>query len=198
MQSVGSTSVGLLERVKAREKDAWDRLVQLYGPLVDAWIRRSGLQSADCDDVFQEVFKAISQGIGNFRKAGPRDTFRGWLRTVVTSKVQDHFRRTVGHLKPIGGSENHRQLHELAAAQPSDDLSSDRSESRRLHLGILNVVQAEFEHKTWEMFWRLAAEGHAAREVADEFGVSPSAVRLAKSRILARIREELSGLEDYS
>jgi RNA polymerase sigma-70 factor (ECF subfamily) len=45
------------------------------------------------------------------------------------------------------------------------------------------------------MFWRIAVEGHDTKEVAADFGVTPAAVRLAKSRVLRRLRDELTGLE---
>ena len=60
-ESIGSTSSSLLVRVKARDQEAWGRLVRLYGPLVAFWIRRAGLQDADARDVFQEVFAAVAK-----------------------------------------------------------------------------------------------------------------------------------------
>jgi len=51
--TIGSTSSSLLARVKSCDQEAWRRLVQLYSPLVDFWIRRTKLQPADARDVFQ-------------------------------------------------------------------------------------------------------------------------------------------------
>jgi RNA polymerase sigma-70 factor (ECF subfamily) len=45
------------------------------------------------------------------------------------------------------------------------------------------------------MFWRVTVDGEATAEVARDLSVSPSAVRLAKSRILRRLREELGDIE---
>src|SRR5262249_18529030 len=41
------TSLGLLERVKACDPAAWERVVSVYGPLIDRWSRQAGLQEAD-------------------------------------------------------------------------------------------------------------------------------------------------------
>ena len=113
LESIGSTSSSLLARVKARDQDAWRRLVRLYGPLVDFWLRRGNLQPADARDVFQEVFKAVAEGIGNFRKDRPCDRFRGWLRTITRNKLADHFRRQGTQPAAAGGSEAYRQLQEV-------------------------------------------------------------------------------------
>jgi len=45
-------------------------------------------------------------------------------------------------------------------------------------------------------FDRLALDGASGAEVAQELGLSVAAVYVAKSRVLARIREEAAGLID--
>ena len=41
------TSSSLIDRVKADEVGAWDRLVSLYAPLLYHWCRRSQLDAED-------------------------------------------------------------------------------------------------------------------------------------------------------
>ena len=48
------TSLTLLGRVQAQQPEAWDRLVELYAPLVRHWCRKSGLSPEDTADVFQD------------------------------------------------------------------------------------------------------------------------------------------------
>ena len=52
-------------------------------------------------------------------------------------------------------------------------------------------MRSEFEERTWQAFWLTAVENRAAVEVALELRMSPGAVRVAKSRVLRRLREEL-------
>jgi RNA polymerase sigma-70 factor (ECF subfamily) len=185
----GSTSSSLIRRVKDHDQNAWRRLVRLYGPLVDFWIRRSGLQSADVHDIFQDVFSAIANGINGFRKELPEDTFRGWLRMVTRNKVIDHFRRTANEPSARGGSDLHAQFETIPFP---DEISDDEIDAlHQLRLRAVELVRAEFECRTWQMFWRVTVDGEPTREVAVDLEVSPSAVRLAKSRVLRRLREEL-------
>ena len=58
----------------------------------------------------------------------------------------------------------------------------------------LGMLQGEFEPRTWKAFWRAAVDGLPAPEAAAELGMTASAVRMAKSRILRRLREELGDL----
>ena len=74
-----ATSLTLLARVRNQQADAWDRLVDLYAPLVHYWCRRSELSPEDTADVFQEVFhseKLLSRGLWSLW----RDTCKGESR----------------------------------------------------------------------------------------------------------------------
>src|SRR4051794_38956050 len=78
-----ATSPSLLLRVQGNQAAAWERLVELYAPLVYHWCRRARLGEEDTADVFQEVFRAVARTIGAFRRDRAGDTFRGWLRTIT-------------------------------------------------------------------------------------------------------------------
>lgn len=79
-------------------------LVELYAPLVNHWCRRSDLPPEDAADVFQEVFGSVAASIFSFQRDRPGDTFRGWLRTVTTNKIRDHFRRQQDKKEAEGGT----------------------------------------------------------------------------------------------
>lgn len=194
--TIGSTSSSLLTRAKAHDQEAWQRLTRLYGPLVDFWLRQAKLQPADTRDIFQEVFKAVAEGIGSFRKDRPGDRFRGWLRIIVRNKIADHVRRQGVHPVAAGGSEAYRQFQEIEGRGARTEDRKELDALQQLRLRALELIQGEFEERTWQAFWRVTAEGQAAKDVAQDLGVTASAVRLAKSRVLRRLREEMEGLEE--
>ena len=45
------------------------------------------------------------------------------------------------------------------------------------------------------MFWQVTVAGQPGTEVARQFGVTPNAVYLARGRVLARLRQELTDLD---
>lgn len=175
------TSSSLIGRVKADEAGAWDRLVTLYAPLLYHWCRRWKLQDEDLADVFQEVFKTLVIRIGGFRRERANDTFRGWLFTITRNKVLDHFRRR--------GHEVGAPLADVPAPAATDP--EEQEALRRLFLRGLDLIRGEFEERTWQAFWRTAVDGRAPRDVAPELSMTSGAVRVAKSRVLQRLREEL-------
>src|SRR6185503_19253527 len=99
---------------------AWQRLVYLYTPLILRWCRQGGLQEADAEDVGQEVFRAVSRFIAEFRHDRQVDTFRGWLRAITANKVRDFHRHNQPEFRGTGGSDAQAQLlHVPQEGQPS-------------------------------------------------------------------------------
>jgi RNA polymerase sigma-70 factor (ECF subfamily) len=146
-------------------------------------------------DVLQEVFRAVVSHIGAFRKTQRGDTFRGWLRTVWRSKVHDLFRRRQREPEGAGGTDAQRRLAQWAGPPaPGEEDSDDRNAERALLHRALALIRSEFEERTWQAFWRTTVEGREAKAVGDELGMSPGAVRVAKSRVLHRLRDTLGDL----
>jgi RNA polymerase sigma-70 factor (ECF subfamily) len=194
-QPSSATSRSLLARVQADEAEAWQRLVHLYAPLVLQWCQRGGLQDHDAADVFQDVFHAVAAHVGSFRKEHPADTFRGWLHRITQNKLRDHFRKQGREAQGVGGSSAQERLAQLPAPKASEEepITDDEGEGG-LFARALDLIRGAFEERTWTAFWRTAVEGRAAKDVAEELSMSAGAVRVAKSRVLHRLREELGDL----
>jgi len=193
-RSSTSTSRSLLERARADDPQAWERLIALYAPLVLQWCRGWNLREQDAADVFQEVFQAVATHLAGFRKERVGDTFRGWLRTITRNKVHDLFRRQGREPNGEGGTDAQARLAEYPAPQREDSGLSEEREERQLFAQALELVRTEFAERTWQAFWRTAIEGQSAPQVAAELSMSAGAVRVAKSRVLQRLREELGDL----
>jgi RNA polymerase sigma-70 factor, ECF subfamily len=189
-----SISSTLLERIKTRRPEAWGRLAALYGPVVYRWCRQAGVTRDDAPDLVQEVFAAVALGIDGFRREKPGDSFAAWLRTITQNKVCDHFRARRGLPAAEGGTEAHQRLDQLA--EPSEpSAASNPREVQEMVLPIgLELVRAEFEPRTWEVFHRVAIQRQPPARVANELGMSIQAVYQAKSRVLRRLRQDLDGL----
>jgi RNA polymerase sigma-70 factor (ECF subfamily) len=186
-----ATSRGLLERARAGDATAWDRLVTLYAPLAFYWCRRRGLQETDAADVVQDVFQAVSSHLGSFRVRGEGDTFRGWLRTITENKIRDLFRRRGGDVDGVGGTEAQRRLHRVPAPTHDGGRPPEGEWDGGFVRRALDAVRQEFEERTWEAFRRTTIDGRLPADVGAELAMSPGAVRVAKSRVLKRLREIL-------
>lgn len=187
------TSPSLLVRVQGNEAGAWERLVDLYAPLVYHWCRRAELSPEDTADVFQDVFRAVAEHIGRFRRDRAGDSFRGWLRTITRTKIVDQVRRLQGQPRATGGTDAQIRFQ----AVPDRLLEADPSEDDVVHQQLrrtLEGIQGEFEERTWQAFWKVQMEGKETGEVGRELGMTGAAVRKAKLRVLRRLRLELGEL----
>lgn len=194
----GSTSRSLLARLQSDEADAWNRLVNLYAPLVYHWCRKLGLAERDVADVLQDVFQSVAANIGGFRRDRPGDTFRGWLLTITRHKVYDHFRRQGREPAAIGGTAAFNRLAQLPAETIDDDPEplADDNADRQLFRRALELIRAEFAERTWRAFWLVTVDGRSPADAGAELSMRPGAVRVAKSRVLHRLRQELGDLAE--
>lgn len=192
---VTSTSRSLLQHLHANDQQAWDKFVVLYTPLVWHWCRRMNLPAQECADVFQEVFQSVALHFTSFHRDRPGDTFRGWLRTITKNKVLDHYRKRQSEPQGAGGTEAKAWL----AAQPetASDLDNNRAEpgvDHPLFHKALELIEHHFEESTWKAFWRVVVEGQWPQDVANDLGLTAGAVRVAKCRVLNKLRQELGDL----
>ena len=58
------------------------------------------------------------------------------------------------------------------------------------------LLRSEVTEPTWQAFWQTAVQGRSAREVGDALGMSAGAVYVARSRVLARLKEEVQRLQE--
>jgi RNA polymerase sigma-70 factor (ECF subfamily) len=188
----GSTSRSLLAEAKSSDPVAWERLVRLYAPLVASWCRRWNVPEQDVSDVMQDVFSAVSRYIDRFRKERPADTFRGWLATIARNKIRDHLRRRAAEPHAAGGSEGIERLQKVTDPVPAADPEiEDELLLDDLLRSALESIRGEFHEQTWKAFWGVVVDGRAAADVAADLGMKPGTVRVAKSRVLLRLRREL-------
>ena len=193
-----STSRSLLSAARCDEADAWRRLVHLYAPLAAVWCRRSGVAAQDIADILQDVFAAVARNLDHFRKERPADPFRGWLATITRNKVRDYYRRRGAEPPAIGGTEATARLAQVLdplAAGEEEPLADDPALGGVMQRA-LTVIRGEFHERTWQAFWAVVVEGRSAAEVGADLQMQPGHVRVAKSRVLHRLRQELGDAQD--
>ena len=188
--SQSSSSLSLAERLKDGSESAWGDLVRLYGPLVDRWCRDASVPPDGIPDVAQEVFLAAFRGVNRFDPNVPDATFRGWLWTVARSRIVEYYRKRNGEQVAPGGSTALEKLQDIADPVPVHEPTEPDAASALLRRA-LEQIRAEFTDGTWSLFWRATVLGHPTDLIASENGVTPAAVRQAKSRVLRRLRKQL-------
>ncbi|HUG71112.1 MAG TPA: sigma-70 family RNA polymerase sigma factor [Pirellulaceae bacterium] len=144
-----STSASLIARARVGDGQAWERLAELYGPVVYRWSRQAGLQDSDAADVMQEVFRDVARGLDGFEKQKEGDTFRGWLWTITRNQIRRLFNRQTRQPRPVGGTAANHKLEQTPDLldQPSvpDDATVRTALVQRALVLIQRVPRAHLE-----------------------------------------------------
>lgn len=94
-----SAAETLVSRCQLREEDAWTELVRRYGPLVRMIASSFGLRRADVEDVAQQTWIRVYEGIRSVREP---DRVRAWIVTVARREALRHLNRRASGELPIG------------------------------------------------------------------------------------------------
>jgi RNA polymerase sigma-70 factor (ECF subfamily) len=182
-----TTPVSLLERLRtAGDRQAWERFVALYTPLLCAWASRVRCPEQEVPDLVQEVLTLLVEKLRTFTY-DPRRSFRGWLAAVAHNRWRNLGR---GARLPAAAGV---AADDLADPNPPDPFW-EADYRRHLFARALTLMRAEFEPTTWQACLGCVVHGKPAAVVARELGLSPAAVHVAKSRVLRRLRQDLAGL----
>ncbi len=178
------------------DAQAWREFLALYEPLVYRLARHKGLQDADARDLCQEVFRAVARAIDRWEPDPARGSFRGWLFTIARNLMINFLTRRDRHPRGSGDSNVLAMLDALPADDPHASAVFDAEYRKRLFRWAADQVKDEFAAKTWQAFWQTGVENRPVAEVAADLGMTAGAVYIARSRVLARLRQRIQQLGD--
>jgi RNA polymerase sigma factor (sigma-70 family) len=191
-----TTRASLLLRLRdSQDHEAWVEFVTLYEPVAFRLLRRHGLQDADAREVMQDLFMAVSRSIDRWDPAKERGSFRSWLRRVVRNLVINWLAQRERRATAIGGSELQAMLERLPAGAGPESVEFDQELRRALFQRAADRVREEIKPATWQAFWETAVAGTSPADAAKKLGMEMGAIRVAKCRVLARLKTALAELE---
>lgn len=180
------TRLSLLDRVRNPDDVvAWSEFVELYRPLLLAYVRKRGVSEHDALDVVQDVFTRLVPALRRFRLDHQRGRFRTWLWQVAHSALTDWQRHGL-----VRARAEHEWLeqHDPAVAGHGDE-DWDELYRRRILEVVLERVRAAANATSWACFEGRVLLDRPAAEIASELGVSVNLVYVNASRLLNRVRE---------
>lgn len=197
MNSVSSTRASLLIRIRnPNDVQAWRQFVDVYASLIYGFLRKRGLQDADAADLVQDVLRSVSGAIGKLEYDRTRGTFRSWLFTITRNKMYTFLESQSRNVRGSGDSGAIAILEENAVAPDDSERQWEDEYQRRTFAWAVERIRGEFHATTFSAFWKTAVEGLNPKDVGAELGMTPGAVYVARSRVLARLREEVEKLKD--
>jgi RNA polymerase sigma factor (sigma-70 family) len=196
MTELPETSESLLARLRdADDAAAWERFVLVYRPAVYRLARRRGLQSADAEDLAQQVMGNVSRAIGGWRKDAARGSFRSWLFRVARNACVNAVERGPRDAAR-GGTSMEQQLQQWPAADDSLDRLIEDEHQRAVFRGAAEDVRSEFEEATWLAFWLTTIDGLSVEQASDALGKSVGSIYTSRSRVMRRLKEKVREFQE--
>jgi len=181
------TNMDLLLQLKSDEtvnrEMGWGIFVDRYGPIICGFARNAGLPSGEADDIMQTVLFNFFKVADQFEYDPSKGRFRGYLKRITLNAIRQRYRK-----KQEGNLDTHGMN---VAEDPRDDLEAvfDREWAEHLLSEAMTEARPKFEPKTWEAFELYGRRGMSAERAGERLGMTPEAVRHAKSRVMRAVRE---------
>lgn len=191
-----NTRKSLLIRLRdPAHNEAWREFASIYEPLIYRVAMTKGLQHADAEDMTQEVFTVVGKAIGRFDPDSERGSFRGWL-SKITQNIVINFLTRGKEPRGMGDSAIQQLLQGAPCVDEETRTLFQVERQREIFLWAANQIRSQFERDTWQAFWRTGVEGQTIDVVAEQLGKSAGAVRIARCRVLARLKREVHRFEE--
>lgn len=194
-QSPPETRASLLLRLKdAADNAAWDEFVDLYGPVVLGVARRRGFQTADAENLVQEVFLAVAKSLPKWIDRQGHGSFRAWLLTIAHNEAIDMLTERATRSLGQDGEQGKRLLEEQTVR---DDISAlvEHEYELAIFRHAAEQVQQSVAKQTWLAFFLTEIEGKSVSQVAKELDTGEGSIYVARSRVMARIKSFVKDFE---
>lgn len=190
------TSESLILRVKdPADAAAWSAFLAIYRPVVYRLARSRGLQSADADDLAQQVFVSIARSVASWTPAADGPPFRAWLYRIAHNEIL----KVITRRKPdaaAGSSSVQEMLHAIPQGEADANFELLRESRMEAFRWASEAIRHEFTAVTWTMFWQSTIEEQTVDDVAKSHGRSQGAVYLARYRVMKRLKETIDEVSD--
>jgi RNA polymerase sigma factor (sigma-70 family) len=161
-------------------------------PKLRSFIRRRVLDTADAEDVLQDVFYELIQA---YRMMKPAEQVTAWLYRVARNRIIDLFRRrkTTSLNAPASADIDAPSLEDLL---PSADSGPEAMYARELLFDAVDVALEELPTRQREVFIAHEFEGRSFKDLSEETGVSVNTLLSQKRYAVLHLRKRLQQMKD--
>lgn len=173
----------IAEYANGDDSAEWARFVELYAPVIRAFIvARGDVVPSDVDDVVQEIFVRLVNVLRTGTYRPEKGRFRAYLGTMIRRLLIDWHRRALAR---GAGETISTDDVELLAETPDAATYVDMRIREARHAAAVEHVLARtmLDARTVAAYREYVLEERPAAEVAERHGLTPNALRQIKFRV---------------
>jgi RNA polymerase sigma-70 factor (ECF subfamily) len=194
LSSFPDTRASLIVRLAdAQNAQAWDEFARLYQPVVYRLALRRGFQHADAEELVQEVMLAVARAVEGWVPDQDQGRFRDWLHRIARNLMINFLTRRKHQVWGTGKSDMQQMLEAKSESDAAITQMFEIEIRREGFRWAAKQVQKEVKQNTWQAFWMSAIDDVPVAEVARQLGMSVGSVYIARSRVMARLRQAANG-----
>ena len=167
---------------------SWQDFHTQYAPILRGFARKAGCPADRIDDIVQEVMTAFFRASERFEYDPDRGRFRGYLKTATIRALQSQRHKSRGAVQ----WEPERFLEH---PEEVDDAWDTEWMEQLLERAVSHVMATtNLAPSSWDAFELYGRRGLSLKDAAAQLKMQPEAVKKAKNRVAALVREELDRL----
>jgi RNA polymerase sigma factor (sigma-70 family) len=169
-------------------------VIREEAPRLRNFIRRRVANTADAEDLLQEVFFELVKA---HRLLLPIDFVTGWLFRVARNRITDLFRKKEPEaFSDIALEDDEGELLRIEELLPSPDDGPEAIYLRGMLLDELELALAELPQEQRGVFVAHELEGLSFKEMSAESGVNVNTLLARKRYAVLHLRERLQSIHD--
>lgn len=168
---------------------AWMELHRSYHDPLIRHCDRSGLNPAEAEDVAALTLATLAMRLSRSSFKWEKSSLRGWLSETANRLIFDVHRHRVRDRLSADAARLMQEWLPPAFAPEDEEEAREKMESH-LWSVCLARVRSDVSAQQWQIFEAHALDGRKSSEVATLFNTTSIHVRVIRSRMVSRIREE--------
>lgn len=198
------TKSSLLARLKDwQDKDSWQTFFDSYWSLIYGTAIKSGLNEAEAEDVVQDTVITVTKKIKDFQYDCAKGSFRGWLGTIIRSRIVDLKRKRLPVKPPrirAPDEASHTSTIQRIPDPASVDFYTVYDLAWREYLceKAFELLKEELSPKQYAIYDLYVKKGRPVPEIMKLLGVSRPQVYMAKFRGLQTLKQKVKQMEKLS
>jgi RNA polymerase sigma-70 factor (ECF subfamily) len=201
------TRGSLLERLKDMgDQASWNAFHAIYYDLIFSVARRAGLNESEAGEVVQDTLISVARKMPGFTYDPAKDSFKGWLLTVVRWRIRDQLAKRSGRpgeqQQGFSSSGHVDQDTRTATVDSVPDPAGPALEGvweqeweSQLLAAALARIKRQVQPQHYQIYHLHVVLGQPAREVARTLDVNAAQIYLAKHRIGSSLKKEVQRLK---